>query len=63
MKFGPETTRNLGICSLDNIFVIKNILTLNIEEDFFKKLNKKVTEFQRDLFYELDNEKLKDKSI
>ena len=60
LKFGSETTRNLGNCSLDKIFVIKNILTLNIEEDFFKKLNKKVTEIQRDLFYELVNEKIKD---
>ena len=51
LKFGSDTTRNLGNCSLDKIVVIKNMLTLNSEEDFFKKLNKKVTESQRDLFY------------
>ena len=36
---------------------------MNIEEDFFKKLNKKVTEIQRDLFYELVNEKIKDEIV
>ena len=60
LKFGSVTSRNIGNCSLDNILVIKNILTLNIVEDFFKKLNKKETEIQRALLYELVNEERKD---
>lgn len=53
LKFGEETTRNLGNSSLSNIFIIENIKLKKDEQKFFENINENIKSIQRKEFYKL----------